>query len=205
MENNMGPIRIVGSNAVISPNRILKIRDWKDVRGAIEDILYHLDHKRHPHESWEYCERECPRHYMDRPKNALDILELLLDGKDSIYSRRDTQKVYQLVYWFMILLGEYKTNQNMYESREPRDPHKQTELYIAQQKITDIFHYLVWNMIDNKFQHNPQFWVPSIDDIQNYGNLFNSLDISKEFPNIKRTLAEFQTVFQENKGTHKAA
>jgi len=81
--------------------------------------------------------------YFESPEIALDIL-LLFEWEHSL-ENIDNENRNRMILSLIYCLQEYVSNTHKYESR-PRDPQEYTELRNRQQRLTDISHYILWNM-----------------------------------------------------------
>ena len=161
-DNNV--IRIVWSNHTISHLEISSVLQAKDTRLAVEHILSLLNHKGHP---WNIksSKNYSPKSFIDSPETALDTLEVLFQWQEEIFNRRNVIQAKKIILWITALLSEYYENQDLYSSVIMRNPNEQWELYQAQQRLTDAFHIVVWNIIDWNFEVSSQFWDIQVEDI----------------------------------------
>lgn len=202
------PIRIVGSNHTISPWEIaavLESKSW-DTRSAVEHILSLLNHQTQPGNK-KIPENYSPKSYIDTPQSALETLEILFQWCDDIFDRRDSQKAEKIWNSIWFILWEYFWNLDFYTGWIHRDPDEQNHLNKKRQELTDAFHFIVWNMIDNSFLSNPQFWKISVFDINLSPEVIWSVNDFKDFPNVIRILRTFDFIYQNphDTGLEKAA
>jgi hypothetical protein len=193
-----GPLKIVGTNHTIFPKEIaavLESQSW-DTRLAIEHILSLLQTS---HEKYS------PTSFIDTPETALQTLELLFQGHEDIFDRRKLAKVKKLVLSIMLLLSEHYENAQKYNPSIPRDPGAQNKLYEDQQRLTDAFHFIVWNIIDNTYDVTAQCWDIKLSNITQNEATLERIGTSSDFPNVKRILWTFEHIYSWPKNQHKAA
>jgi hypothetical protein len=130
------PLKIVGVKHTISPSEIAAVLERKsgDTRLAVEHILSLL------HTS---DEKYSPKSFIDSPETALQTLELLFQGHEDIFDKRNLAIVNKIVLSIMVLFSEHYGNAQQYYSSIFRDPEEQNALNIARQRLTDAFHFIV--------------------------------------------------------------
>ena len=204
--NTNTPTRIVGSNFTIKPSEVTAVLQKKDTRLAVEQILSLLNHKNQPNSIGCLSDRFSPKSFIDSPKTALDTLDILFQWHEDIFNEEDVNKSKKLVLWIMALLSEFYWNLDLYNPSIARDPIEQGYLHEAQQKLTDTFHFIVWNMIDFNFETNPQFWDVTLSHIIQEEDVLKKIESSSDFPNIRRILRTFQNLkYSEDDTLKKAA
>lgn len=186
-------IRIVWSNHIISPSEIWAVLQRHDTRIAVEHILSLLNHKNHPGSTWD-TENYSPKSFIHSPQNALSTLDILFEWHESIFDTRDSDTTRKIVLSIIVLLSEFYGNQELYNPSIWRSPEEQKSLYIAQQRLTDAFHFITWSIIDNSFQVKEQFWDIQMTDIQQTDEILDKITKWNDFPNIRKILKNFRHI-----------
>ena len=88
-------------------------------------------------------EKYSPKSFIDRPETALQTLELLFQGHEDIFDKRNLARVNKIVLSIMVLLSEHYGNAQQYYSSIARNPEEQNALNKARQRLTDAFHFIV--------------------------------------------------------------
>jgi len=187
--------RIVKSPRIVSSaevSSVIEKYNW-EIGPAVEHILAGLDHSEHPRSKLPH-HITSPKNFINSPETALNTLELLLEWNTNIFSRNNTKQATKIALSIMFLLSEYYWNKKLYSTDISRDPYEQNELYAEQQRLTDVFHFIVWNIANNNFQVSNQLWELTFTDIIQDDSVLNKIWSSNDFPHVKEALKLFQGI-----------
>lgn len=184
-------IRIVWSRSPIEKWDVLGVLEWNDLRISIEHILTQLNHKNHPQQEWKYpVDNYSPKRYIDSPKTALDVLEELLNQNPDVFDKRNPDTLKKIITNLYVLLSEYYGNQEKYNINASEWEHSDVnEVYRARQRLTDSFHFITWNIINNRFEVSEQLWEITPEHMIPSSIVMWKIETLVDFPNIKKLLS----------------